>query len=530
MNRRTFLQLTSTLSATALSRLDALAAAGRAPAVMRRVLRDSDAPLLPSGVQTGDVTATRAMIWSRTDRAARMFVEISRDEAMSAPRLIEGPAALEDSGFTAKLDLGALSPGEPVFYRVWFDDLARPGLRSAPVAGRFRTAPTRARRLKICWSGDSVGQGWGINEDFGGLRLYETMARHSPDLFINSGDLIYADNPLADTVALDDGGIWRNRVTPAKRGVAQTLDDFRGNYAYYLLDEHAQWFNATTPVIAQWDDHDVLNNWTVATDLTRNAAYREKSIRRLAANARRALFDYLPIRANRDESERIYRAYRYGLLAEIFVLDQRSYRHANSTNRQDTPSPATSMLGRAQVDWIKSRLAASQTAWKIIASDQPLGLIVGDGTRDGQPLFDAWANGNGAPLGRELELADLLSFIKRRRIQNVVWITADVHYAAAHEFDPRRAVFPDFSPFWEFVAGPLHAGTFGPNAIDPTFGCRPAFVSVPPGMKPNRPPSAGYQFFGTLDIDPGTRRLTAALWDLKNTKLWSIELDARGRL
>ncbi len=138
---------------------------------MSRVLQEAAAPAMPGGVQVGDVTSTRAMLWSAADRPARMMVELSRDERFTATRLIEGPAALDDTRYTAKLDLGGLAPGEPVFYRVWFDDLARPGLRSAPVTGRFRTAPTAARPLTICWSGDVVGQGWGLNPDFGGLRL-----------------------------------------------------------------------------------------------------------------------------------------------------------------------------------------------------------------------------------------------------------------------------------------------------------------------------------------------------------------------
>src|SRR5438046_2471734 len=82
---------------------------------------------------------------------------------------------------------------------------------------------------------------------------------------------------------------------------------------------------------------------------------------------------------------------------------------------------------------------------------------------------EAWANGKGMPLGRELELAELLRFIKHRPVKNVVWVTADVHYAAAHHYSPRAARFRDFSPFWEFVAGPLHASSFGPNALDETF-------------------------------------------------------------
>ena len=513
MNRRTFLQAT---------------ASGffAAPAVMSRVLQDAAAPQLPGGVQVGDVTATRAMIWSAADRAARMMVEVSRDERFSSSRVIEGPVALEDTHFTAKLDLGGLAAGEPVFYRVWFDDLARPGLRSAPVAGQFRVAPTAARPLTFCWSGDVVGQGWGINPEFGGLRLYETMARHNPDLFIHSGDMIYADVPLAPEVKLDDGTVWKNLVTPAKSKVAETLAEFRGNYAYNLLDTHARAFNSQVPMIVQWDDHDVMNNWHPGTDPPQRPGYTERSIALLAARAKRAMFEYLPIRSHPDEAERVYRAYRYGPVADVFVLDQRSYRGANGANRQETAGPESRMMGAAQLAWLKDGLATSRATWKIIASDMPLGLLVGDGQINGLPAWEAWANGPGAPLGRELELADFLSFVKRQNIKNLVWVTADVHYSAAHYYDPKVAVFKDFDGFWEFVGGPLHAGTFAPNATDPTFGITRVFTSTSAETKPNRPPSDGLQFFGTLTIDPRTQRMTAALWNLKNEKLWSQELDA----
>lgn len=512
MNRRAFLQSTT-------------AGFFAAPAVMSRVLQESAAPAMPGGVQVGDVTSTRAMIWSAADRPARMMVELSRDERFTSPRLIEGPVALENSQFTAKLDLGGLTAGEPVFYRVWFDDLARPGLQSAPVTGQFRAAPTAARPLTFCWSGDVVGQGWGLNAAFGGLRLYETMARHHPDLFIHSGDMIYADGPLAAEVTLDDGSTWKNLVTPAKSKVAETLAEFRGNFAYNLLDPHARAFNSQVPMVVQWDDHEVINNWSAGTDLSIRPGYTERGIGLLAARAKRAMFEYLPIRSHPEEAERVYRAYRYGPVAEVFVLDQRSYRAANGANREETPSRATRMMGPAQVAWLKQNLAASNATWKIIASDMPLGLLISDGQKDGVPAWEGWANGPGAPLGREHELADVLSFIKRERVHNVVWVTADVHYAAAHFYDPKVAVFKDFTPFWEFVGGPLHAGTFGPSVADPTFGCTQVFNSVPANLKPNRPPSDGLQFFGTLTIDSRTRRMTAAIWNLKNERLWSQELD-----
>src|SRR4029078_3100249 len=157
----------------------------------------------------------------------------------------------------------------------------------------------------------------------------------------------------------------------------------------------------------------------------------------------------------------------------------------------------TDFLGPAQLRWLKRRLITSNAKWKVIASDMPIGVVV----KDGNTAFESFANGNGPALGRELELADLLRFIKYNEIRNVIWITADVHYAAAHKYDPALAQFTDFDPFWEFVAGPLSARTFGPSVLDNTFGPQVRFTSVPTGMKPNRPPSDGLQFFGALRLD-----------------------------
>jgi alkaline phosphatase D len=148
----------------------------------------------------------------------------------------------------------------------------------------------------------------------------------------------------------------------------------------------------------------------------------------------------------------------------------------------------------------------------VIAADMPIGLLVGDGLdARGRPQFEAIANGNGSVLGREFEIADLLAFMNRHDIGNVVWLTADVHYCAAHYYDPQRARFRDFEPFWAFVAGPLNAGTFGPNALDDTFGPQVVFQKVPLPGQSNLPPSAGLQFFGPVDVDHWSRALTVSL-------------------
>ena len=140
---------------------------------------------------------------------------------------------------------------------------------------------------------------------------------------------------------------------------------------------------------------------------------------------------------------------------------------------------------------------------------------------------EAIANGdNGAAKGRELEIADLLRYIKNAGIDNTVWLTADVHYTAAHYYDPDKAKFQDFKPFWEFVSGPIHAGTFGPNDLDMTFGPELKFVKAPTaGQGQNLPPSAGLQFFGLVDIDGATEQMTVRLMDRDDNELYKVTLD-----
>lgn len=225
------------------------------------------------------------------------------------------------------------------------------------------------------------------------------------------------------------------------------------------------------------------------------------------------------------EDQRIYRKIAYGSLLDVFVLDMRSYRAANGNNLETVESDKTAFLGKEQVAWLIKALTESTATWKVIAADMPIGLCIPDG-KDiaGVDRWEAIANGNhGVPLGRELELASLLRATKA--VKNMVWLTADVHYCAAHYYDNAKAQFTDFKPFWEFVAGPLNAGTFGPNALDATFGPQVIFQKVPAAGKVNLSPLDGYQFFGEVNIDPQTKVLKVNLIDLNGKIQFSQILE-----
>jgi alkaline phosphatase D len=397
---------------------------------------------------------------------------------------------------------------------------------SAPAGGHFRTPPAGRRDVRFVWSGDTCGQGWGINEAAGGMKCYETMRAQNPDFFIHSGDTIYADGIIKPEVKLADGTLWKNLVTEEKSKVAETLNEFRGNHRYNLMDANVRRFNSEVAQIWQWDDHEVLNNYSPSKDLSANDLYKEKNIALLAARGQRAFMEYGPIRHHAaDESERVYRKIPYGPLLDVFVIDMRSYRGPNSYNRQSEINAESVYLGATQIAWLTQELKQSRATWKVIASDMPIGLLVDDGKdRQGRPMFEAVANGDGPALGRELEIAQVLKFIKHNRVRNTVWLTADVHYTAAHYYNPARAQFTDFDPFWEFVSGPVHAGTFGPNPTDDTFGIEVKYVKAPAPGQVNLPPTADMQFFGEVAIDARTAAMKVLLKDWNNLTLWSTEL------
>ncbi|MDA9427051.1 MULTISPECIES: alkaline phosphatase D family protein [Bradyrhizobium] len=474
------------------------------------ISRAADRPQIASGIQSGDVSDGSAVIWARADRPARMQVECSTVESFRTIIASACSDALPDADLTSKLLLNDLPPGQDIFYRLRFDDIAA-GAAGESRIGHFRTAPVAGQSISFLWSGDTAGQGWGIDVSRGGYRSYRTMLDGRPDFFIHCGDHIYADCPIPSELKLPNGETWRNVVTEEKSEVAHTLAQFRGNYKYNHLDQHFRAFHAEVPMFAQWDDHEVTNDWSPVGSHD-EAGYEDDGTPRLVARARRAFFDFMPIRDVGARKGRVYRKIAYGPLLDVFMIDMRSYRDETWNKGDDRRGW---ILGAEQLAWLKRELAASRATWKVIAADLPIGLI----------SLDAVALGDGPPDRREHEIADLLASIKRAGIRNIVWLTADMHYTAAHYYDPSKAQFQDFEPFWEFVSGPLHAGSWGAGELDDTFGPVAMYQrGCSAAQGENLAPCFGLQFFGRVDIDGATGVMRVTLKDVDNRDLWSVDI------
>src|SRR5260221_2348903 len=360
--------------------------------------RAADRPRIASGLASGDVSTDSAVVWARADRPARMRVECSTVESFQTIIRAASSDALPESDFTSKVLLDGLPPGQDIFYRLRFEDFALSGISGETQVGHFRTAPADKSSISFVWSGDTAGQGWGIDTSRGGMRTYKTMLENRPDFFIHSGDHIYADCPVPRELKLPNGKIWRNIVTQEKSVVAHSLTQFRGNYKYNLLADNLRAFNAEVPIFAQWDDHEVTNDWSPIGSAD-ETGYAEDGSSRLVMRARQAFFEFMPIREIPAQTGRVYRKISYGPLLDVFLIDMRSYRDSTWNKREDRSD--TFILGAAQLAWLKRELAASDATWKVIAADLPIGLI----------SEDAIALGNRPPQRREHEIADLLSVL-----------------------------------------------------------------------------------------------------------------------
>ena len=474
-------------------------------------------PVISHGVASGEMTSSGAVIWTRADRPARMVVEAATNGRFKNAKVFRAPAPLTPAtDGTGRVRLSGLPAGRDIHYRVFLEDMYT-GLRSQPTMGTFRTAPVTARDIRFHWSGDVAGQGYGINPKIGGMRGWATMARRNPHFFLHSGDVIYADGPIEEKVKLEDGRIWHNLTSEETAKVAETLKEFRGRYAYNLRDENYKNFNAHVPQLVQWDDHETTNNWYPGEILT-DDKYTEKRVDVLSARSIRAFHEWQPVDRKVAVDGRIYRKVSYGPLLDVFILDMRSYKDSNAKHTKDN-TKAGWILGDKQRKWLIDGVKNSKATWKIIANDLPIGIVVPDGDKAQEGVSSGTP---GKPVGREQEIATVLSAIKN--VKNVVWLTADVHYCAAHEYHPDRAAFQDFSPFWEFVSGPLNAGAFGPNDMDSTFGPEVVFSHTPD--QPNRSPLDDYQHFGEVDINGRSRELTVRLISTQGKVLYTKTLPA----
>lgn len=445
-------------------------AAPARPTPAREVAQD------PPWIAAGDVRPHQATIWAHTGILTRVRAEAWRADDPS--QTVQWRSALAEPAAppaapTAHLLLEDLPPGTDLGYRVLTGD-------GRQAEGRLRTPPepVTAAAVHLLVAGDLGGQGWCRPPQ--GYAIFDAMAALTPDLAVFNGDLVYADGDCPPTAP--DGG--ENVVLPTGHpqsvlgldwtdGVAvrRGLDAW---WAYHRADPALQRFLAQVPVVAQWDDHEVVNDFGGGWDRWETGQADKPGYRILVDQARAAWLAWNPVQL--DAPGRIHRSFRWGQQVELFVVDGRSHRSSNAMK----DGPDKTLLGAEQRDWLRKGLVESDATWKIVSVDVPMSVPTGsDAWRAGR---DGWANGTGdsstppgerdrsPTTGFEHELSLILGDLREHRIQGVVFVTTDVHHSRILRYDNGPA------PVHEVISGPLRAWSGPPTPLDPTFAPREIFA------------------------------------------------------
>jgi alkaline phosphatase D len=251
---------------------------------------------------------------------------------------------------------------------------------------------------------------------------------------------------------------------------ATTLADYRTLYRTYRGDQRLQAVHARFAFIATWDDHEFSDDCWQDHETYSNAN-REQRARRRAAN--QAWVEYMPVDFGdlgfdpadpRHDNLRIYRDFRFGDLAHLVMTDERLYRDdhvvpeaaiaqaqghdpINGSDsigaryfvqqpvlaqfegvRTQQLGRLPSILGPTQADWWKRTMKTSRATWKLWGNELMLSRLWLDLRNAAPPPFDALYVVNcDAWDGYPGHKAELLGFLRREGIGNVVGLTGDLH-------------------------------------------------------------------------------------------------------
>jgi alkaline phosphatase D len=417
-------------------------------------------------VASGDVTATTAVIWARASGPARMYVEVHPNPLFTRKKKLQAPqyaVATAETDFTAQLMLTDLEPDTRHYYRVWLTPPDLTPFRDIGGGewGTFKTAPAaHRRRAKISFtvSADVAGQGYCRNAATGGYTIFATMLALKPDFFMANGDMVYQD-ATCTADGPDGPGGWQNIPGDFKSiadptvdwtNTAQVWDIFVGHWRYNRADPYTQEFFRRVPMMSQWDDHEVINDFGANWSYWNSATIGRAGYPNITDAGLRTFLAYSPMNHDPADPKRIYRSIRYGKDLEIFLLDARSYRDRNDL--PDTPANNKQMLGREQIDWLVSGLRNSDATWKVVSSAVPVSIPTGS-VQFGR---DSWANLDAEPSGFERELLGMLAEFDRINVKNLVFIATDIHFPTSMSYKTDADGDGDLLEFHEFVTGPLN--------------------------------------------------------------------------
>ncbi|WP_328860258.1 alkaline phosphatase D family protein [Streptomyces sp. NBC_00306] len=435
------------------------------------------APAFLHGLASGDPLPDGVLLWTRITPTPE-----SLPGSGKGPDTAVGWEVAEDSAFTKVVARGTTTSTAETDHTVKADVR---GLRPATVywfrftagttvsaVGRTRTAPA----TEAATSGVRFGVVSCANWEAGYFSAYRHLAaRADLDAILHLGDYIYeyAAGGYPDA----EHGVRQH----SPRHEILTLADYRLRHATYKTDPDLQALHAAHPVVAIWDDHEIANDaWSGGAENHTPGTEGDYAAR--AAAARRAYFEWMPVRASTEGT--VYRRLRFGKLADLHLLDLRSFRSQQSSiGNGGVDDPDRTITGRAQLDWLKAGLAGSDAAWKLVGTSvmispvafgalpahllEPIAELLGLPKGGLAVNVDQWD-------GYTDDRRELLAHLTQRGIKNTVFLTGDIHMAWANDVPVKAATYPlSQSAATEFVVTSVTS-----DNLDDILHVAPGTVSV----------------------------------------------------
>ncbi|MER5930484.1 alkaline phosphatase D family protein [Streptomyces sp. NPDC002054] len=404
-----------------------------------------NAPAFLHGVASGDPLPDGVLLWTRVTPTAEALPgsgvgpdtqvgwEVAEDKAFSRIVASGSLTASAATDHTVKADVRGLRPETVYFYRFTAGGTVSP-------VGRTRTTPAH--------DATAPGVRFGVvscaNWESGYFSAYRHLAaRTDLDAILHLGDYIYeyqtGGYPEAKYVV---------RQHEPKHEIT-TLADYRLRHGTYKTDADLQALHAAHAIIAIWDDHEFADDtWSGGADNHTPGTEGDWAAR--AAAAKQAYFEWMPVRASIAGT--VYRRLRFGNLADLHLLDLRSFRSQQAkTGSGSVDDPERTITGRAQLDWLKAGLASSDATWKLVGTSvmispvafgslpahlmAPLAKLLGLPQGGIAANVDQWD-------GYTDDRKELLGHLKDRNIRNTVFLTGDIHMAWANEVPVNMATYP----------------------------------------------------------------------------------------
>jgi alkaline phosphatase D len=402
------------------------------------------------GVASGDPLPDGVVIWTRITPS----VDATPGSGLGAPTAVTWAVAT-DEAFTEVVATGSVTtdPASDHTVKVDVDGLAAAtehhyrftALGATSPVGRTRTAPATGSDAQVLRFGVASCS----NYEGGFFSAYRHLAdRDDLDAVLHLGDYLYEYG----VGTYGSGGPERVH-DPATEILS--LSDYRRRHALHKTDPDLARLHQRYAFVTTIDDHEVTNDAHAAGAENHDPATEGDYLERRAA-AMQAYFEWMPIRATGGAAEptRIYRQLGFGGLAEIFMLDERTYRspqpegisEALFVTSGEPAEDGRTMLGADQGAFLDDGLRASTARWKLIgngvmfaplvladltdlggAADQVATLLDGLGVPLGAPIVvngDQWD-------GYQDEQRSVGSLYGE--VGGVVILTGDIHSSWAAE-------------------------------------------------------------------------------------------------